>query len=287
MQTLQNQLARYGSRKKSLEAAEQLAAAQLRQAEVDLERTTVVAPLTGTIIEHLVEEGDYVKVGDPLFRMNDTQQMEVACDLRVEELYWLWLQADNFSPSREVAAPELLEIPHAPATVIYKFAGVEYQWEAVLSRYGGTGIDPATRTVPCRLLVENPRAVTVRGDETVAPVALPTLFPGMYVHIRLPIRPPRPLVAVPMRAVRPGREIWLVRDGRLQIRPIVIARVIGETALLEPTPDGVAAGDLVVTSPLALVRDGMPVEVLSSSPVALATEAVVDVDDGVLTEQDR
>ncbi len=273
LQLLQNQLVSAERRKNSLQAAERLATAQLRQAETDLARTTVVAPMTGTIIEHLVEEGDYVKAGDPLFRMNDTQRMEVACNLRVDELYWIWLQAGTFAPDMVNPAADALEIPPAPATVVFDFDGNEYQWEGVLSRYEGSGVDPATRTVPCRVLVEQPRKVNVAHGRAPGPVAPPTLFSGMYVKTLIPIRPPEALLAIPMRAVRPGGEVWIVRDGKILVRKIDVVRMVAETALVKPHPDGLTDGDSVVTSPLSSVRDGLEVEIISSRSGPEATSA--------------
>src|SRR5690606_9942159 len=82
LQTLQNQLKSQQQQKKTLTTARSLAATQLKRARTDLERTGVSAPVAGTIVTTDVEEGDYVKVGDPLFRINDTDDMEISCQLR-------------------------------------------------------------------------------------------------------------------------------------------------------------------------------------------------------------
>ena len=39
-----------------------------------------------------------------------------------------------------------------------------FQWQGVLSRYEGTGLDIPTRTVPCRVVVTNPSEVSVTAD---------------------------------------------------------------------------------------------------------------------------
>ncbi len=57
-----------------LRAAERM----LRQAELDLERTEVRAPFDGVLNERMVEEGDFVSVGDPLAHVLDLDPLLVV-----------------------------------------------------------------------------------------------------------------------------------------------------------------------------------------------------------------
>ena len=265
LQSMQNQLKMHEQRKKTLTVSRKLAAAQLKRAATDLKRTKVSAPVSGTIVSTSVEQGDYVKVGDPLFKVNDTDDMEVSCQFRVDELYWLWLQAGTFDVKEGASADTTFEIPNTPVEIAFEFKGVEYLWDGVLFRYDGTGLDPSTRTIPCRVLVKEPTEVRVAGEGVRGLVAPPTLFSGMYVKVRVPIRPPIPLVAVPNTAVQPGGETWVVRDGALDIEKINVARMAGDTALLAPSPNGPQPGEPVVTSPLAGPAQGMEVQAISSN----------------------
>src|SRR5690606_21390771 len=279
---LDNQLKSQQQQQKTLAAARRLAATQLKRARTDLERTSVSAPVAGTIVTTDVEEGDYVKVGDPLFRINDTDDMEISCQLRVEELYWIWMQAGSFSGDAPGTDEVIFEIPRTPVEVAFEFKGVEYLWAGELSRYDGTGLDPATRTIPCRVLVENPTEVRIGGDGRRGPVAPPTLFSGMYVKVRIPVDPPIPLVKVPTTAVQPGGEVWLAREGALDIQKVTLARLNGTGALLIPSTAGPQPGDAVIVSPLAGPMQGMPVQ-----PVGLDTvpEQVAVGQSPALTDQ--
>lgn len=259
-QMLRNQLKADQQRKKSQQAAQKLVQAQLKRAETDLARTSVQAPVSGTIVTTDVEEGDYVKVGDPLFRTNDTDDMEVSCQLRVDELYWIWLQAGTFGSSSSTSADATFEIPQTPVEIAFEFQGVEYLWRGELSRYAGNGLDPATRTVPCRVLVKDPTDVRIGGDGERGIIAPPTLFSGMYLKVRIPIESPVPLVEVPATAVQPSGEVWLVRDGALDIEPVAVARIHGGSVLLRPSANGPQPGEQVVVSPLAGPVQGLQVE---------------------------
>jgi hypothetical protein len=81
----------------------------------------------------------------------------------------------------------------------------------------------------------------------------------MYVTIRIPITSPVPLLQVPAESVRPGEQLWIVRDGKLSVTSVNLVRVDGESALVQPEGGSLKAGDKVITSPLASVNNGMPV----------------------------
>lgn len=271
LRTLQNQQKTHEQRQKTLAAARKLATTQLKRAESDLTRTTVAAPVSGTIVQADVEQGDYVKVGDPLFRTNDTDDMEVSCQLRVEELYWIWMQAGTFSPGTINPDEAVFEVPPTPVDVVFEFKGIEYLWKGELSRYEGTGLDPSTRTIPCRVLVKEPTDVQIAGGGARGLVSPPTLFSGMYVKVRVPVDPPIPLVAVPNTAVQPGGDIWLVRDGALDIEDVTVARMNGDSALLLPSQNGPQPGESVVVSPMAGPTQGMEVHPINpNSPMERA-----------------
>lgn len=162
LMTLRNQTQLLRTRRSRLERAKELTAARLERAELDLERTKIVAPVDGVVFEDLVEKGDYVAPGTAMARIEDTSAVEVKCSLRANELYWLWDQART-TPSAE-SAQQAYQIPEAPVKVVYGVAGREFEWDGVLWRYDGIGLDPKTRTVPCRVLVRSPRVARYAGE---------------------------------------------------------------------------------------------------------------------------
>jgi hypothetical protein len=98
----------------------------------------------------------------------------------------------------------------------------------------------------------------------------------MYVTVRIPIDSPVPLLQVPAESIRPGGQIWVVRDGKLKVVSISLVRVDGEMALVRQEQETLKAQDVVIVSPLASVTDGMPVTVapkLEASTEASALQA--------------
>jgi multidrug efflux pump subunit AcrA (membrane-fusion protein) len=124
-----------------------------------------------------------------------------------------------------------------------------------------------TRTVPIRVIVTEPTNVTFnniaessgRGPTRPAAVVPPTIFSGMYVKVRIPIRPVMPLVEIPRKALQPGEKVWVVQDGRLRIREATVVRSMGSSVLVRQGTEGLNPNDRVVVSPLARVQDGMAV----------------------------
>lgn len=261
--TLRSQLQVLSTRRGRLEAAKRHADVLLRKAELNLKRTEIRIPADtdAVIVSDLVEQGDYVRTGTPLVTIEDTSKVEVKCNLRVEELYWLWNQT-GLGPGRsgEGSANLAYEIPRAPVTVVYRLAGRDYEWEGVLARYDGVGLDQATRTVPCRVVVDAPRDVsTVLSDakagQTTGP---PALVRGMYVIVRVHGEPQAPLLWIPEGAVRPGDKAWVVRDGKLAVVDVRVVRVADGRAIVQA--GDLADGERVVVTPLASALDGMEVE---------------------------
>jgi hypothetical protein len=96
----------------------------------------------------------------------------------------------------------------------------------------------------------------------------------MFVSVEILVDCANQLLRVPEIAVRPGKRLWVVRDGRIEILNRVrlverITRSAPDLAAAEPETTkhwlvdpagGLAEGDSVVVSPLAAVWDGMEVE---------------------------
>ncbi len=261
-QTLNNQLSTLAQQKITKEKTETLVRVQLKRANDDLQRCTVISPLDGRIVDDAVEEGDYAKFGDALVQISDGSKMEVQCQLRLEEIAWVLQQpqtAEQSSRSLESdAIVDPLDPPEVPCEIAFMFQGVETIWDGYISRLGGTGIDRDTRTFPCVILVKEPRTSRVNGSAGGrATISAPALVSGMYVTVRIPVESPVPLLQLPIEAVRPGEQIWVSRGDKLHIMQISLAHTEGQTALVRADGSDLQVGDRVVVSPLASVKDGM------------------------------
>jgi len=202
---LENQLELLKSRRSRLEASEQLAATQLRSAELNLSRCEIKAPISGVIVSEEVDVNTFVSRGTQLLTIEDTSRVEVASSMRMDQLQWVLDQDQSLDRAG-------YDLPDTPAIIEYEIAGRESsmrRWSGTLVSYDGIGIDPNTRTVPVRVVVDDPMTFVdadgniKRGDRTRA------LVRGMFVRVRLQLTPTTDLVVIPARALRPGNRVWM------------------------------------------------------------------------------
>ena len=274
---LKNQLQLLKTRQRRLQSARELVVTDLAMAKLDLERTEIVAAVDGVVIEDLVERDSFVQRGEPLFMLDDTSAVEVKCRLKMDELYWVWRQTGRqFDDVGDVSTR--YQIPPIPVTISYRLSDrqdVHYEWGGVLARFDGMGVDEATRTVPCRVYVANPRDVQVVShreesrDETASPGGPPALVRGMFVTATFHVNQPSPLLLIPERAVQPGKTVWIIKGGRLEEKPsldlielIQVKDDTGEEAsfwLVEAATTGLTTDDRVVVPPFGILSNGAEV----------------------------
>ena len=252
-------------RRSRLVEAVSLASTMLDKAKLDLSRTRITAPTDGMVVEDKVEQESFVAKGTPVVMIEDTSAAEVKTSLRMDEVARVW-------GGRKAAAEgggEARDIPESPAKVVFSIGDRRYEWDGVLSRYEGKGLDEKTRTLPCRVRIPEPRRVRAI-DRYGAPLAtLPadaprSLLRGMFVEVWLQVDVPRPLVSVPEEAVRPSGEVFVMRDGRLVVlhpRPFHAA---AGRVVFDQEESGLEPSDRIVVSQLANPRAGM--ELVEAAP---------------------
>ncbi len=213
----QNQLDLLKKRRTRLEASERLAAVQLQSAQLNLDRTEIRAEVDGVIVREDAELNSFVQRGSPIITIEDTSKVEVAVNLRMDQLFWVLDQSRHEDSSIPTGSPQAItaqqgyELPETAATIRYMVSGrddVTYQWSGKLLRYDGIGLDEQTRTAPVRIVVENPkRFQKPDGSESVSsgPTAL---MRGMFVNVSLHIKPQTQLVLIPALAMQPGSRVW-------------------------------------------------------------------------------
>jgi len=291
--TVNNQYLLLKTRRSRLEQAKELLSLQIKKAENNLARTKITVPVhEGVIVRDSVEQDDFVNVGTPMVTIEDTSAVEVKCNLQMDELYWIWDQAGG--PTADISQAGTggdYHIRRTPAKIRYRLQEQDYLWKGELWRIDGIGLDERTRTVPCRVIVEEPGLVYTKledGEELEASGGPPALVRGMYVDVEIEIRPKTELFRVPETAVKPGQKhetIWVARlkvgnqeeagGGEktaewheleaidVDIVDIVVRAddVLGEMrmAIVHAAGDGLLEGDQVLVTPLGKLHNGMRV----------------------------
>lgn len=227
---------------RSARASRERAEAGLADARLLLARTRVTAPFSGFVRSEDAAVGALVQVGQSLGSLVATDAYEVRIALTAEEAALI---------------PGLLEPSRGriPARVTYRFGGKLYEWDAYVDRANAI-LDSATRNIDVFLRVPAPltggRLVGER-EQSEARGSAPPLLLGAFVEAEITGASLDSYAAIPAIAVRPGNEIWVVREGRLAILPVRIIQRTDKTAYIA-TPSLGDGGGLVVsnlTAPIA------------------------------------
>ncbi len=234
-------------------AALQSAKAQQVSAEIDLDHTTIRAPITGVIGLSQANTGSLVgaqqaatlatiRTLDPIF-VDVTQS---ASDL----LRWT-------SPG---AARDFMK--SAEATMILP-NGTAFDQKGQL-KAAEPQVEPTTGMVTLRISFANPNF---------------TLLPGLYVEVELPQATEKNAILVPqsavMRDVDGGANVWIVEGGgeggKVAVRPVTILGASGSNWVVT---SGLNAGDQIVTSGFQKAGPGADVVILPPEGAAAAAPAV-------------
>jgi multidrug efflux pump subunit AcrA (membrane-fusion protein) len=265
-------------RKNRLAEGRLLAETQLEKVRIDLARTRIVAPFDGVIVSDPVEQDSYVAKGTLLVTIEDTSAAEVRTNLRMDEVARVWGSVSSQTTAQPLQSRGgAYDLPDVPAKVVFELGDRQFQWEGVLSRQEGGGLDARTRTLPCRVLVPDPGSVTAldRYGQPLPqlPLGSPTsLLRGMFVQVEVLVEAPRKMLAVPIDAVRPSGDIWLLRNEELVIVRPTRMHATDDAVLYSAEDAGLLPGDRVIVSQLANPYDGMAVteEPLPTMPDAEA-----------------
>jgi multidrug efflux pump subunit AcrA (membrane-fusion protein) len=159
--------------------------------------------------------------------IEDTSKVEVSANLRMDQLYWV-LDQQKLSTDALMNAAQAAryELPRNEVKIRYQLSGREsaiYEWNGVLARYEGAGIDPQSRTVPVRIVVDKPHEYLINGlPAHESNMSGPSsLVRGMFVEAVIQAKPTTPLLLVPKLSVKPAtgtNQIWkFVPDDQMAL----------------------------------------------------------------------
>lgn len=246
---------------RSARAARERAAASLADAQLSLSRTRITAPFGGLVSAENAAIGTFVQTGQSLGTVVGTNAYDVRLSMTQDEAALI---------------PGLLQgkAKNIRADIIYDYGGQRYRWTAFVDR-ANASLDSTTRNVEVFVRVPNPltggRLAQDDAQESAPSPALspapssnaPPLLIGAFVEAQIAGAPQGQYAAIPSSALRPGNEIWLVRDGRLQIVPVRVIRRGEKLAYI--AADALVGGGRLVTSSLSAPTNNMPVRLASDA----------------------
>ncbi|MFT5895351.1 MAG: RND family efflux transporter MFP subunit [bacterium] len=215
-------------------ASRDAALAQVQRAELDLQRTRLLAPYDGIVSARSVDPGQFVSRGSPIGQIHGIESVDVRLPLSNRQLTYL--------DTTGGAQVELTAIIGRDARI----------WVGELNRV--EGIDPATQQLNVIVRVNEPYNVDSRSVEN---------FPlrvGQYVSARIAGQVLKDVFVIPRAALREEREVLIMTDANtIERREVTVAWSDDEFAAIT---FGLSDNDALVITPLSTVTDGTPVQVV-------------------------
>jgi RND family efflux transporter MFP subunit len=247
-QAIENALAVLVHQKAAAEAQSSMARVELKEAELSLSKTRIFAPFDGRTAEKLVEERQFVTLGTPLVQIYDTSSVEVTVQLPLDDVRLLDLilplkaQKDALYSSDIPARNLALAVAHLEGE------GSIFSWKGFVSRVGGV-VDKQTRTVA--IIAEFPEPWASEENKR-----KPPLIPGTFVRVEIFGKELDHVCELPRSAIRPDNTVYIADNGLLRIRQVQILQTVENKAYVST---GIKPGDLIITSPLSAVTEGMKI----------------------------
>ncbi len=236
LQALDNQMALTDPQKEQLIAARDMARVMHQEAKLDLERSSIVAPFEGWVLEKAIEVGQYVNIGQQLGKIYSAGQLDIEVRIPTKDLKW-------FPEDMGQETPLL-------ADVVFKNAGNEHIWRGRVARIKAM-MDERTRTLPMVIEIDEIPA-TERPQNPFG------LRPGMFVTVRIKGKKIQNVFVLPRYLVYPGDVVYTVKDDTLKSNRVKILRGYKDTVIIG---SGLSEGAFIVKSPLSSPMDGMRVRV--------------------------
>ena len=232
LQGFENQLALTGPLQEQFEAQRDMAKVMLRQAELALERSSIVAPFDARILERSIEKGQHVNSGQLLGSIYRDAAFELEVRIPVRELKWLPADITSGNPLF--------------ADIILTNDEKRYVWKGRVVRIKAH-MEEKTRTLP--VVVEVEEALPIGSNRSLFP-----LRPGMFVTVKIKGKKIGRAFTLPRYVIYPGDVVYIFQDNRLKIKPVHILRSFKDTVIVD---QGLSDGELVIKTPLSTATEDM------------------------------
>lgn len=206
----------------------------VKQAKLDLERTTIRAPFDAYILNRNANIGSQVSPGDNLGRLVGLDTYWVVATIPLAKLRWL-----NFADNNRSAGSGV-QIRNRTA------------WEAGEFRVGYIdklvgALEDQTRMA--RVLINVPDPLAKRKSNR----DLPPLMIGAFVEVRITAREIPDVIRLNRDYLRKDDAVWVMQGDTLSIRDVEIVFRDADYAYIS---SGLEENDLVVTTNLSTVVQG-------------------------------
>ena len=208
--------------------------AKIDQARLDLERTRIIAPYDGRVLEKNIDEGEFVSRGATLGRIYSLASADIRLPLSNRQRVHVPIPAAGSSgvgASVELSA---------------NVAGQDARWKGALVR--SEGVDATTQQLAVVAKIASP--FIARENQ-------PALQIGQFVTAEIAGTLLQDVFVIPRLALRENNEVLIVDgENRLRKRRVTVLWTDEKTAAVS---EGLEEGDVLTLTVLGAVTDGTQV----------------------------
>lgn len=233
---------------KDAQAGVELATANLSEAQLRLEYSTIEAPVGGVTSLREIDEGSLVTPGTLMTTVTELEPVYVLFSVPAEDALMRQKALAAMNGKTEVTRKVEVILP----------SGKVYEQKGVVDFTQST-IDSSTGTVRMRAVFDN---------------AKHELVPGRFVRVRMRLETRKNTVVIPNKAITDSQfrtRVLVVTDkGKAKAVPVKLGPAVANGRIIE---SGLEPGDRVITIGLGQVKPGEDVKIKPADALALGGQS--------------
>ena len=220
-----------------MEAALNVAKAQVESAKKKLDKTDITAPYTGRIQSVSIDLGSTILPGQPVGVIYTANQIEISLPVKDSDLAFLDIPMDG---------RKLSDNEKSLVTISAPYKGKVQKWKGNIERVDGV-IDPVTRMIK---IIASFKNEFLEENQTTLPI-------GLFVEAEINGKFLENVFIVPNVSLTTNNEILIVdRNNQIEMRKIVVLKKLKDSVIIK---DGLSIGERIIVSKLNIVTAGMDV----------------------------
>ena len=222
---------------KQVEAALNVAKAQVESAKKKLDKTDITAPYTGRIQSVSIDLGSTILPGQPVGVIYTANQIEISLPVKDSDLAFLDIPMDG---------RKLSDNEKSLVTISAPYKGKVQKWKGNIERVDGV-IDPVTRMIK---IIASFKNEFLEENQTTLPI-------GLFVEAEINGKFLENVFIVPNVSLTTNNEVLIVdRNNQIEMRKIVVLKKLKDSVIIK---DGLSIGERIIVSKLNIVTAGMDV----------------------------
>ncbi len=218
----------------AVQARIKAAEAALSQAQLNLDRTSVVAPFDAQIISQTVSLGSQLNQGDNLGRLVGIEHYWVEVSLPVKKLKWLRFPTNYRETGAEVTIKNTSDWEEG-----------DHRKGYLVNRVGA--LDQQSRLA--RLFIKAPDPLNLENKDQ------PELMIGSFVEVEIKGNPIEQVVRLKRDYLRSKQTVWVMENEKLSIKKVKVRLMDAHYAYIS---EGLQDGAKVLTTNISTVTEGIP-----------------------------